>query len=283
MVLRDLQSNAIKLFYYFLIGIDFISLKLSNKKEKKINKFIYKYSYLHTVFDNSFVYRKFTNNHYLRTENKAKRVDSSEELFIGRIENLFNRNNLVLYEFSNNGKKVTLHQETLDKRKNLMKNEFVFDSFHLSKIHYKTVDRIKEAFKPNSRLLSDLERNFNEYGISVFPVLVGSFLKVHPIGSARHQIVDNKDLLAKFSKENNLVISYYEAYEYDKKTKSYIQLIDSLNIKLVFIKKDYFNEWISQENFSDLGISEDGVFHKFKYSGNNPKKNGYGIENILIV
>ena len=278
--------DAVKFVYYAHIlersGKDEIYLFSHKENDDNIGFDIADFFYPTNKFNQKLLFKlknKILRKYYIKIEYIEHTDSDLTSYFIGK--NLEKHKNLVLYEI--NKESYTVIFTKTDSSNTEIEGIFYYAKLsEIDNVKFKKINRIEQSLDPNSGLLSDLERTLHKYNVPVFAVSIGSFLHVYPVETIKEQIIQNKNALLKLSHQTNTVISYSEAYKYDKKTKRYYLLIDSLNLKLVFIKKDFFNQWTSSESFSDLGMSDNGLFYRYKISGDILKKDGYIIEHVLI-
>lgn len=241
------------------------------------------------------VRRLFLKWSYIRVEEKTqtpalsidveRNADQDKSFYVGYYFNKLSQENLLLYKI-NERNEMTVFLSANNKKQDV---SYYFHSFYhvlinqMDKVEYHVPDRIKDLLDTeNSMLIDQLEDDLVIQNKNLYFSKVGEFLQSYPVENFIKRVIEHRQLIIDFCDKNNLVFCYSAEYMYSKKSRNYAEVFNSISPKFGFVKKEFFNEWKSQKSFSDLGLSDDGIFHKYKVSGDNPKKDGYLINYIFI-
>lgn len=241
------------------------------------------------------VRRLFLKSFYIRVAKKTTQpalsvdVERShthlQSFYIGYSFNKLAQKNLLLYEM-NERDEMAVFLSANNKKQD---SPYYFHSFYhvlisqMNRIEYNVPDRIKDLLDTeNSMLIDQLEDDLGIQNKDLYFSKVGEFLQSYPVEDFIKRVIEHRQLIVDFCDKNNLIFCYSAEYMYSKKSKKYVEVFNSVSPKFGFIKKDYFNEWRSQESFSYQGITDDGIFHQYKVMGENPLEDGYLLEHILV-
>lgn len=151
----------------------------------------------------------------------------------------------------------------------------------INEIDYQVIDRLPLLIKGEDAALHDsLDLNFDTNKRQLHFMNAGEWLNLYPVETLKDQIIKHRTMLAEYCLKNALIFCYSTEYKYNKKTRKYDEIFNSITPKLGFIKQSFFNEWKSGSAFSYQGESNNHIFDVYKVT-NAEDPNHYTIEYIL--
>lgn len=209
--------------------------------------------------------------------------DIPKEFYFGK--NIESEDELVLLSFEEQyGVAVFVKDEEIIED-DITKYETTFYYTMLDKIdqiNYQIIDRLPLLIEGKNTALHDsVDLNFSTNQRQLHFMNAGEWLNLYPLETLKNQIVKYRTSIIEYCIKNELIFCYSTEHRYNKKTKKYEEIFNSITPKIGFIKQGFFDEWKSGASFSYEGKSNNGVFDIYKVS-DGKKSNEYIAMYVLL-